>query len=241
MIENFNKYCLSQKDFMTYNGEHLPLLKSLINKLDKCFEKDNNNFAELCFTVYRIKLLFDKYKEVHFWGSSRNLNSYSFDSIMTGFGISKSESSRILSCYDKYCCLSCSDLETAKCSIVDEFKGFSKSKLFELLVVDNDQLLQDLKTQVLRFDMSVTTIRKYVKNLQELKKQQAKLNQKQEEKLEDESFEEDIPPAYNPQQHYDFDYFAEKNKAQLLNIVWDLQKEYEKLKENYNKLKRSKK
>ena len=27
----------------------------------------------------------------------------------------------------------------------------------------------------------------------------------------------------------DFDYFKEKSKAQLLNMIWDLQKEYEKL------------
>ena len=145
-----------------------------------------------------------------------------------------------MSCYDKFCCLSCSDLETAKCSIIEEFKGFSKSKLFELLQVDNAQIIEDLQNKVIRFDFSVKSLRDYVKNLQELKRQQAKLNQKQEDKIEDEFNEEDIPPAYNPQQHYDFEYFENKNKAQLLNIVWELQKEYEKLKTNFNKLKKEK-
>ena len=239
-MENFNQYCLPQKDFMTYNGDSLPLLKSLINKLDKCFEKDNNNFAEVCFIVYRIKLLFDKYKEVHFWGSSRKLNSYSFDTIMTGFGISKSESSRLLSIFKKFCCLSNSDLDIAKCVIIEEFKGFSKTKLFELLQVDNEQLIKDLQNKVLRFDFTIKQIRDYVKNLQTLEKQQARLNGNDKEEKE-EIIEEDIPMAYNPQQHYDFDYFQEKNKAQLLNIVWELQKEYEKLKTSYNKLKKEKK
>ena len=234
-MENFNQYCLSRA-LVDDNGEALKELNNLINRLDKCFKKDSDNFAETCFVVYRIKKLFDDYKQVCVY--NRKQETYNFDTIMTGFGISKSESSRLLSCYNKYCCLSCSDLEIAKCSIVDEFKGFSKSKLFELLVVDNDQLIQDLRTRVLRFEMSVATIRKYVKNLQEFKKQQARLDEQQEETTEEEFNEEDIPLAYNPQQHYDFNYFVDKNKAQLLNIVWELQKEYEKLKENYNNLKR---
>ena len=159
---------------------------------------------------------------------------------MTGFGISKSDSSRILSIYDKFCCLSSSDLKTAKCSIIGVFKGFSKSKLIELLQVDNAQIIKDLHNNVIRYDFSVKSLRDYVKNLQELKKQQARLNQKQEE-TQEEFIEEDIPMAYNPQQHYDFDYFKNKNKAQLLNIVWELQKEYEKLKTTYNKLRKEKK
>ena len=30
--------------------------------------------------------------------------------------------------------------------------------------------------------------------------------------------------------NYDFDYFEMKTKSQLLNMIWELQKEYEKLK-----------
>lgn len=233
-MENFNQYCLDRA-LVDANNEDTKDLNILIKKLDNCFKKDNDNFAEICFVVYRIKKLFDNYKQVYVYPHS--IVSYNFDTIMTGFGISKSESSRLLSCYNKFCCLSCSDEKTAICRIVDEFKGFSKSKLIELLVVDDDQLLQDLRTRVLKFDMSVSTIRKYVKNLQELKKQQAKSNQKQEETQEEQFNENEIPMAYNPQQHYDFDYFEEKNKSQLLNMIWELQKEYEKLKTNFNKLK----
>ncbi|MGN0748179.1 MAG: hypothetical protein ACI4L1_00640 [Christensenellales bacterium] len=236
-MENFNQYCLC-KDFITNDGVVVKELNTLINKLDKCFKKDSDNFAETCFIVYRIKKLFDDYKQVYVY--NRKQETYNFDTIMTGFGISKSESSRILSCYEKFCCLSCNDLETAKCTIIEEFKGFSKSKLFELLQVDNTQIIEDLQNKVIRFDFSVKSIRDYVKNLQELKRQQAKLNQKQEDKIEEEFDEVDIPMAYNPQQHYDFEYFENKNKAQLLNIVWELQKEYEKLKTNYNKLKKEK-
>lgn len=236
-MENFNQYCL-QRALVDSNNNDLKELNSLIKKLDNCFKKENDNFAETCFVVYRIKKLFDDYKQVYIYNSANQ--SYNFDTIMTGFGISKSDSSRILSIYDKFCCLSSSDLKIAKCSIIEEFKGFSKSKLIELLQVDNAQIIKDLHNNVIRYDFSVKSLRDYVKNLQELKKQQARLNQKQEE-TQEEIIKEDIPMAYNPQQHYDFDYFKNKNKAQLLNIVWELQKEYEKLKTTYNKLRKEKK
>ena len=106
--------------------------------------------------------------------------------------------------------------------------------------VDNEQIKKDLQNKVLRFDFTIKQIRDYVKNLQTLEKQQAKLNGNDKEEKE-EIVEENIPMAYNPQQHYDFEYFQEKNKAQLLNIVWELQKEYKKLKTSYNKLKKEKK
>lgn len=231
-MENFNQYCLSRA-LVNDNGEALKELNNLIIKLDKCFKKDNDNFAETCFVVYRIKKLFDDYKQVNVY--NRINETYNFDTIMTGFGISKSESSRLLSCYEKFI-----TKETDKPMILAEFYGFSKSKLFELLQVDNEQIIKDLQNKVLRFDFTIKQIRDYVKNLQTLEKQQARLNGDIKEEKE-EIIEEEIPMAYNPQQHYDFDYFQEKNKAQLLNIVWELQKEYEKLKTSYNKLKKEKK
>lgn len=87
--------------------------------------------------------------------------------------------------------------------------------------------------------MSVKQIREYVKNYKALETQNKKLSE--EPKVQEEvekPIEEDIPPAYNPKQHYDFSYFEKQSKAQLLNIVWELQKEYErivKLKNNKNK------
>lgn len=233
-MENFNQYCLSQRDFISYTGEQLPLLKSLIDKLDKCFKKESDNFAEICFLVYQIHNLFSQHSYGVYLKNNKNM-SYSFDNIMIGFGISKSESSRLLSCYEKFV-----TKETDKPMILAEFYGFSKSKFFELLQVDNEQLRKDLQNKVLRFDFTIKQIRDYVKNLQTLEKQQARLNGNVKEEKE-EIIEEDIPMAYNPQQHYDFEYFENKNKAQLLNIVWELQKEYEKLKTSYNKLKKEKK
>ena len=233
-MENFNQYCLPENEFIDFSCKSINELTIYIKKLDKCFKKDSDNFAEICFLVFQIHNLFMKNSYGIYLKKNQNM-PYSFDTIMTGFGISKSESSRLLSCYEKFI-----TKETDKPMILAEFYGFSKTKLFELLQVDNEQLRKDLQNKVLRFDFTIKQIRDYVKNLQTLEKQQARLNGDIKEEKE-EIIEEEIPMAYNPQQHYDFDYFQEKNKAQLLNIVWELQKEYEKLKTSYNKLKKEKK
>ena len=234
-MENFNQYCLPENEFIDFSYKPINELTIYIKKLDKCFKKDSDNFAEICFLVFQIHNLFMKNSYGIYLKKNQNM-TYSFDTIMTGFGISKSESSRLLSIFKKFCCLSNSDLDIAKCVIIEEFKGFSKTKLFELLQVDNEQLIKDLQNKVLRFDFTIKQIRDYVKNLQTLEKQQAKLNgndkeDKEEEQEEEQIQEEEIPMAYNPKLHYDFSYFEEKTKAQLLNIVWQLQTEYEKLKE----------
>lgn len=233
-MENFNQYCLPENEFIDFSYKSINELTIYIKKLDKCFKKDSDNFAEICFLVFQIHNLFMKNSYGIYLKKNQNM-TYSFDTIMNGFGISKSESSRLLSCYEKFI-----TKETDKPMILAEFYGFSKTKLFELLRVDNEQLKKDLQNKVLRFDFTIKQIRDYVKNLQTLEKQQAKLNGNDKDEKE-EIVEEDIPMVYNPQQHYDFEYFQEKNKVQLLNIVWELQKEYEKLKTSYNKLKKEKK
>lgn len=233
-MENFNQYCLLENEFIDFSNNPINELTVYIKKLDKCFKKESDNFAEICFLVFQIHNLFMKNSYGVYLKKNQDM-TYSFDTIMTGFGISKSESSRLLSCYEKFI-----TKEIDKPMILAEFYGFSKTKLFELLQVDNEQLKKDLQNKVLRFDFTIKQIRDYVKNLQTLKKQQAKLNGNDKEEKE-EIVEEDIPMAYNPQQHYDFEYFQDKNKAQLLNIVWELQREYEKLKIIYNKLKKEKK
>lgn len=226
-MENFNQYCL-ERALVDENNNDLKELNFLIKKLDNCFKKENDNFAEICFVVYRIKNLFDDYKQVYVYP---NINvTYNFDTIMNGFGISQSESSRLLNIFAKFCCLSCSDLKLAKCSIVEEFKCFSKSKLVELLQVDNTQIVKDLQDKVLRYDMSVASIRQYVKNYKALLKANKKLNKEEKEDVLEEIREEEIPEAYDPTKYYEFQYFEEKTKSQLLNIVWDLQKAYQKLK-----------
>ena len=237
-MENFNKFSNSKVFiFKDINGNYFETDKNLVKivkAIESVFDKDNKNFASLCFYTYQLKMLFDDYKNAGRWVYSTSEVLYSFDSIMKGFGLDSTQTSRLLSCYDKFCCLTCSDLEKAACSIITEFQGFSKSKLFELLTIPNEQLIQDLSRNIIRVDMTIKQLREYAKNYKALQKQNSKINDEPIEEPEKIN-EEEIPQAYNPKQHYDFEYFECKNKAQLLNIIWDLQKEYERLKKELKK------
>lgn len=238
-MENFNKYN-GEKTFIfkDIDDNYLQTDKSLerlIKSIDTIFGRDNKNFADLCFYTYRLKKLFTDYSHAGRWVYSVSDVLYSFDSIMKGFGLDNSQTSRLLSCFDKFCCLSESDITKASCTIINEFAGFSRSKLFELLTIPNEQLIKDLQDKVLRPDFTIKQLRQYVKNYNALQKQQQKISNEPNEPEEQSPSDDEIPEAYNPKQHYDFYYFESKNKAQLLNIVWDLQKEYERLKNEINK------
>ena len=212
------------------NKEEMKKLESYIKQLDKCFAKDNQNFAEMCYLVYNMKELFNnfKYKRIYAKGVRDRFNcGYSFDSIMAGFGLDNTQTCRMYSVYEKFI------TKNEKPSLIEEFKDFSKSKLIELINIPNEQLIKDIQQKVLREEMSVKSIRDYVKNYKELIKANSKIDKEKE--TEEEIIEEDIPMAYNPKKHYEFDYFENKTKAQLLNMIWDLQKEYENLKKEKKK------
>ena len=87
--------------------------------------------------------------------------------------------------------------------------------------------------------MSVKSIREYVKNYKALLKANNRLSESQEVEEDSQSLEDNIPMVYDPKKHYEFDYFESKTKSQLLNMIWELQKEHENLKLNFDKLKRS--
>ncbi len=218
----------------SYNGTNdkafYDYFKELFNKLNNCFKKDNENFAELCFIVYQLEQLFEKYKfkRVYLSNSNHTTYGYSFHDVMQGFGLEDTQVSRILSCFKKFV------IVVEDTAYINQlYENFSKSKLFELLSVDDKQLEKDIQDKVLRSDMSVSSIRKYVKNYKALQNISSANKEIPEEK--EEFNEEDIEMKYDPKKHYSFEYFEEKTKHQLLNIVWDLQIEYERLKKEKKK------
>ncbi|MBQ3214181.1 MAG: hypothetical protein IJB10_04175 [Clostridia bacterium] len=212
-----------------YNIEHskedLEYFSYLFKNINDLCIANDNNFASLCFFTYELKKLFERfaYNRVYLRVNEDKFSyGYDFNSIMKTFNIDKTQSSRIISCYEKFIII-----ENEQPIINPIFAEFSKSKLYELLAVDVQQLKTDLANKVLRPDMSVNTIRQYVKNIKALQNLDKAVNK---EKTKEEVIDEEIPMAYNPKQHYDFEYFKNKTKNQLLNMIWDLQKEYEKLK-----------
>lgn len=207
-MEEFIKSDLDFED----NELHLLMLA-----LQDCFEDNQINFCQTCKTIYDI---WSYCKKSYF--KAKNNEYYNSYKLLAKFGFDKKAVNRYKQCYERFV------LQGANV-LLNDYKDFSPSKLFELLVLSSETLDELVKKQFIKPTMTVKQIREYIKTVKDG-------SDKAEKVIEDTTInEDDIPMAYNPKQHYDFDYFENKNKAQLLNIVWDLQKEYERLKNEINK------
>ena len=188
----------------------------MINELIKNLKTHANllnspeGFAELVSLITAIKHHFDK--EVTYYDPTTQIH-YKFGDFMLEFGYDRSQQSRILACHDKYFQVG---------QITPIYQGFSKSQLIELLVVPSSVLVVDLQAQRITPTMTIKALRKYANR------------HKKRNKIELD-FGDDNPEAdnenlipYNPKTYYDFTYFESKSKQQLLNMIWQLQKQAHK-------------
>lgn len=190
----------------------------LLKNLNSYFKDQQKNFCQIAFCVYKISTYFD----THYIGKERKTQEY-YDKykLLAKFGFDKTAISRLSNCYLRFM----TGTDERDINLKPWFEGFSPSKLFELLKLSDLTLESQIDKGLITPQMTVKEIREKIKLISNGKDKAEKVL----EKIEEENHEEEIPPAYNPQKHYDFDYFKEKSKAQLLNMIWDLQKEYEKL------------
>ena len=134
---------------------------------------------------------------------------YKFSELMRELGFDRAEQSRILACYDKYF----SDNE-----IISLFTGFSKSQLYELLLVPSTILERDISSGRISPSMTIKSLRKYANAHKRKGAKDSLIFEGQE--IDESGIEE----VFSPRNYYDFSYFESKSKQQLLNIVWQLQK-----------------
>ena len=187
----------------------------LVERLRDCFNKNQDNFYSLCEAVYNIW----SYCKNNYWKAKNNeyYNSYK---LLAKFGFDKKAVNRYKQCYEKF---------IADNSISKVVKDFTPSKLFELLSLSKDTIIGLIDKQIIVPTMTVKEIREYIKILKDGM-------DKAEQVIEDTTINEDeIPMAYDPKQEYEYSYFEEKTKNQLLNIVWELQKAYQKIIKEKNK------
>ena len=198
------------KDNIEFEDEKL---NKLLKTLRSCYVKQQNNFAELCFCISRIH----EYFENNYFKAKDN-EYYNEKKLLKKFGFNRQAVSRYIHCFKRFCYLTSSE-DDAKCFVISDFYGFSPSKLFELLVLSNEEILKYLKTGEIKFSMTVKELRKFIKSL---------YSESEEQMIEIK--EEEIPDAYDPTKVYDYSYFEGKSKNQLLNIVWELQNYLKKIK-----------
>ena len=192
-------------------------LHLLMLALQDCFEDNQINFCQTCKTIYDI---WSYCKKSYF--KAKNNEYYNSYKLLAKFGFDKKAVNRYKQCYERFV------LQGANV-LLNDYKDFSPSKLFELLVLSSETSDELVKKQFIKPTMTVKQIREYIKTLKDG-------SDKAEKVIEDTTInEDDIPMAYDPKQEYEYSYFENKTKNQLLNIVWELQKAYQKLKSNKEK------
>lgn len=214
------------KSYLEFNDI---VLNNLLIDLRTHFDDNQNNFAHICKSIYKIW----SYCKKNYYKAKDNeyYNSYK---LLAKFGFDKKAVSRLTQCYERFVY----DYETdnkvplgvlPKVCLKFEFCDFSPSKLFELLSLSQETVEESVSKQLIKPTMTVKQIREYIKTLKDG-------SDKAEKVIEDTTInEDDIPMAYDPKQEYEYSYFETKTKNQLLNIVWELQKAYQKLKSNKEK------
>lgn len=183
-------------------------LTLLCNDLKNCYNDNQKNFARICVTIYNIW----SYCKNNYW-KAKDDDYYNSYKLLAKFGFDKKAVSRYKQCFERYI----QGYDVNNVSIKTYFKDFSPSKLYELLVIPYEKLEELIDKHIIYPEMTVKQIRDYIKSLKN--------------GANEEINEEEIPEAYNPSKKYDFSYFEIKTKTQLLNMIWELQKAYQKLKE----------
>lgn len=197
-------------------------LDALVYDLKVCFNRQTSCFVEVCSTIYKIW----SYCKGQYW-KAKDDEYYNSYKLLAKFGFDKKAVSRYKCCFEKFMFLGKSFSSTY--ILYDEFKDFNPSKLFELLPLSKETCFNLVKNKMIKPEMTVKEIRAFVKAMK-------KGTDSAEQVLEDTSINEDeIPMAYDPKQKYEFKYFESMSKNQLLNMIWSLQEEYQKLKNNKEK------
>ena len=201
-------------------------LSLLIKDLKQCFYKQQNSFIETCVTIHKIW----SYCKGNYYKAKDNeyYNSYK---LLAKFGFDKKAVSRYKQCFEKFIVG-----DDGHYTLFPQLYGFTSSKLFELLTLSDETIFNAIDNKLVKPEMTVKQIREFIKSLKDG-------TDKAEKVVEDttEINEEDIPLVYDPKQEYEYSYFESKTKNQLLNIVWELQKAYQKLKGEKKNVKQSNK
>lgn len=195
-------------------------LSLLINELKSCLSRTQTEFARICLTVYNIW----SYCKGNYF-KAKNNEYYNSIKLLEKFGFDKNAVFRFKSCYEKFVVVVGSNSNFSLNARLDDlYKDFSPSKLYELLPLSQETIINCIENKLITPDMTKIQIRDYVKTLKEGSDKAEKVVEKDVE-----INEEEIPMAYNPKIEYEYSYFENKTKNQLLNIIWELQKEYQKL------------
>lgn len=205
-------------------------LSSLVIRLNQCFVSCQNNFVDLCVSIHHIW----KYCKGNYF-RARDNEMYNSYKLLEKFGFDKQAVNRYKRCFERYIDCSAKSDGDFNYYLFNCYKMFSPSKLFEMLALSTDTLVEVLKNKAITPEMTVKQIRDYIKSIKDGTDKAEKVLESKQDFNEDE-----IPMAFDPKDKYEYSYFESKSKNQLLNIVWELYEKYQKLLNKEKKIKNGK-
>ena len=187
--------------------------------LNNVFKNRQDNFAELCKVVGNIFYYCsqNKYKAK----LDDNYNAYI---LLSRFGFKRKTVSNIVLIYDNFI-----KLENEFPKIDSLFFPFGYSKLILLCRCPKLKLIEDLNLGLLNPDMSVKEIKEYVKNINGVPLEDDSSTGNKEAVNPDGCIRDDEDSEFfNPNKHYERDFFENCNTEQLISICLVYQFELEK-------------
>lgn len=154
-------------------------LSQYLRKITKLFNGQQSNFAELCYVVYKIDCWFEDNPDVA-CKSKWNATYYDKKSLFKELGFSNKQVNRYCNCYQKFM-----TLDDVGSKIKEPFVSFAPSKLFEMLPVLTDKLIEFINNGQLSASMTVKQIREFFKTVEE-----------KEDVLEEETSSETVEEDY---------------------------------------------
>ena len=142
-------------------------LKEITSNINNCFTKRQENFKGLCYWLKELKLLFFGYKSYYNGFNTVSGIRYSFERYCSELiGLDERYVNKCIQCYEKFMQVSKVGAgDSLAVEFIPGFEKFNKSKLFELLSVSNETLLDDISSGKLCPEMSRREVRSYVNAL----------------------------------------------------------------------------
>lgn len=136
-------------------------LSPYIKKLKNLFNVQQSNFAELCYTIYKIDCWFEDNPDIA-CKSKYDATYFNKKSLFKALGFSNKQVCRFCNCYQKFM-----TLDDVGSKIKEPFVSFTSSKLFEMLPVSIDKLIEFINNGQLSPRMTVKEIREFFKTTEE--------------------------------------------------------------------------
>lgn len=146
-----------QYNNLEFNEEEINILVKRLNDLHKSQQSD---FANLCYTVYKIDCWFADNEDMVL--KSKSNDYYDKKALFKQLGFTNKQVRRYINCYQKYM-----TLDDVGSKLRDVFQRFSESQLIELLPVEIEKLLDYISDGFIKSNMTIKEIRAFLKSKSE--------------------------------------------------------------------------